>query len=219
VAHDIYHVVKPLPAGGLWVGTTGHGLSVWRDGTWTSYGKEHGLLDLWVNDVAADPDGTVWLATQTGLYAGAGGRWREHHAKGEPPPLETEFTALARQGKTLWAATMGEGLWGLRDGSWIHVPAELLPGRQVLALLVDENERLWVGSERGLSRYRYDEGFLAAPGSIASEEVKVLHLGDDGVLRAGTRSGKVYARRYGGFEEILRIDPGSGTPTPEGPSP
>lgn len=215
VAHDIYHVVKPLPGGGLGVGTTGHGLSVLADGGWTTYGKDQGLLDLWINDLVGDPDGTVWVATGAGLYAGSDGRWREHHARGEAPPLDTEFTALARQGKTLWTGTMGEGLWGLRDGSWIRVPSELLPGRQVLALLVDGEERLWVGTEHGLARYRFDEGFREVTGPLASEEVKVLHQDEAGVLRVGTRGGRVYAREGGAFVEVLRIDPETGQPAPE----
>lgn len=218
VAHDIYHVVRPLSGGDLWVGTTGEGLSVWDGERWQTHSRAQGLLDPWVNDVLEGEGDSVWVATASGLYVGPPGRWREHHAAGKAPPLDTEFTALARQGKTLWTATMGEGLWGLRDGSWIRVPAELLPGRQVLALLVDRQERLWVGTDRGLARYRFDEGFQPVPGPLAAEEVKVLQLGDDGLLHVGTRSGGVYRRRSAeglDFEEILRIDPATGEPQQE----
>lgn len=54
--------------GGLWLGFFKGGLASFRDGkiqAW--YGADDGLGDGRVNDFRFDPDGTVWLATESGL--------------------------------------------------------------------------------------------------------------------------------------------------------
>lgn len=221
VAHDIYHVVRELAGGGLWVGTTGKGLSQLEGGRWRSFGRPHGLLDLWVNDVHRGDDGVVWVGTSSGLYAGPPGAWREHRARGRPPPLESEVTALAAQGGTLWIGTAQAGLWGVRDGAWIEVPRAALPAAEVLALAVDHDQRLWVGTRRGLASYRFDEGFRAVAGNtdLAREEVKVLDVDPEGILRLGTFRGRVYERSpSGGFRRLFDPDfpvvPEDGPPGP-----
>lgn len=196
VAHDIYHVVEELPVGGLWVGTTGKGVSVLRDGTWTTYDRRHGLMSGWVNDFHADEDGTVYVATGSGLYSGPEGKWRIHEGKGTPPPLETEITALASQGNKLWVGTMLEGLWLLQRDFWIHIPREDFPSRQVLALAPDPEGNLWLGTPEGLFRYHLRTGFQPVPAAtgIPRQEVKVLHVDEGGTLRVGTLAGKLYER-------------------------
>ncbi len=55
------------PGGALWFGSSGGGLHRYKDGTWTSYTTEEGLVGNTVRDVAIAPDGTVWAATENGV--------------------------------------------------------------------------------------------------------------------------------------------------------
>ncbi len=225
VAMDIYHVLRARPDGGVWVGTTGKGLSLHRGGVWTTFATGEGLLDGWVNDVA-EHRGSVFVATGTGLYSaplaagGEPGRFGFVRAQGKAPPGEAEITALASDGPMLWVATMKHGLYGIRSDWWFPVPVGDLPHPTVHALVLDREGVLWIGTRGGLASYRLDRGFRVEPG-FADEEVKVLHVDPQGGLWIGTFSGKVLRRPAGSgdFTLVLEVGPGnnatnlpSGTP-------
>lgn len=195
VAHDIYHVIEVLRDGTVAVGTTGHGLSLYKDGAWRTLGKAEGLLDLWVNAVAEAEDGTLFVATHGGLYSGRPETGlRFHRAAGAGPDVEVEVVSLAFQGRTLWVGTATEGLFALRDGYWVPIPAEHLKDRSIPALEVDPAGTLWVGTGSGLARYRLEEGFTVPAGAPVTGEVKVLYADPEGGLWVGLFDGRVLHR-------------------------
>jgi ligand-binding sensor domain-containing protein len=210
-------VVKPLSVGGLWVGTTGKGLSVFRDGVWKSYGRKQGLLNLWVNDVLATEDGTVWVATGSGLYSGKPGSWRLFGGKGKPPPIETEVSSLVFHNKTLWVGTMLNGMWAIKHGFWIRMPPKELPSPEVLTQAADSEGTLWIGTRRGLVAYHTRAGFRTVPptSGLPEEEIKILDVDPKGVLRVGTFSGKVYERVVAKSLKQDSEDEGFGAPAPK----
>lgn len=200
---DIYHCLTRLEhATGLWAGTTGQGLSVWRGGAWTPVGRAQGLWDLWINAVADSPDGRLWVATGQGLFSGTPDQLRYHRAQGQGPPGSAEVTALAWQGSMLWVGTAKFGLFGLRGDLWYPVPASALPSQQVHALLTDREGRLWIGTRRGLARYSLRAGFHRVALPPEDHEVKVLAAGPEGQVWAGTFSGALLEARPGADPEV-----------------
>lgn len=55
--------------GTLWVGTRGSGLFAGRDGSWTRYGKEHGLLSSVIRVIHVTPSDDVWVGMAGGGLA------------------------------------------------------------------------------------------------------------------------------------------------------
>jgi signal transduction histidine kinase/DNA-binding response OmpR family regulator/ligand-binding sensor domain-containing protein len=76
--------------GQLWVGTD-QGVRVWDNTRWIQYDHNDGLIwdDCDLQGFAAEPDGTVWIGTSSGLARFTPGR----HTRPAPPPV-VEFIEL-----------------------------------------------------------------------------------------------------------------------------
>lgn len=169
LASDRIRTIAAAPNGTIWIGTREDGLH--RLDTRT--GKlEHiahdpdnpnSLSNDEVFDIAIAPDGDVWVGTLSGLN------------RIDPVNLEIERVALQHVGTegasddyirtlvfdaegTLWIGTQNTGLCALnletRGVSHnLADPADpgSLPSNQINALYIDSAERLWVGTENGLS--------------------------------------------------------------------
>ncbi|RYX83164.1 hypothetical protein EON83_15760 [bacterium] len=60
------------PAHRVWVGTASAGVAVYDEATWKRYGVWNGPLSNRINDLKVDSAGTVWGATDAGLF-----RWND----------------------------------------------------------------------------------------------------------------------------------------------
>lgn len=190
----------------LWMGTYGEGIARWRAGGWSWIGREEGLANLFVTDLAPGTEpGQVWIATDGGGLNG----WNE----GRVDPLELGsdlasgavyrvLETRADQGAAaLWLGTRSHGLIRVVEGYWrAFVPVEATPRLPVTALLVEQDERhgetLWLGTDgRGLSRWQAGRWahFDRASGALANDSVLALASwqGREGrrELWVGTRNG------------------------------
>lgn len=91
-------------------------------------------------------------------------------AESGPRPLEQDFVVRS---------------WGRESG---------LPDDRVLALLVDRNGLLWIGTRKGVSRFdgaQFTTWSRATHEVFTSEECLALAQGDDGILWVGTVDGLI----------------------------
>jgi signal transduction histidine kinase/ligand-binding sensor domain-containing protein len=175
--------------------------------------------------------GGLWLASETGLW-----RFETGHTKliRDPrlgPVTTSQSRVLIEDGSgTLWVGA-GDGLWRLaRDGtSRIELPfatPEDADRPEVECLLLDRNDRLWIGSRRGAFVYdrarqevveRLDHD-PADRQSLGSSRVTSLAEGADGVIWLGTWIGGLSShdpsaasvrtlRRQAGVAASLPADP------------
>ena len=149
--------------GGLWIGTTAHGLVHSYAGKTGMFTHNDGLSSDQVYALFEDREGTIWIATSGGLD-----QFRE-----------LPVTSLSvKQG--LSSAT-ASSVMAARDGSiWIGTPDGLnrwdhgrttiyrrrtnpgLPDDDIHSLFEDERGRIWVSSYRGLAVFEKGK-FTAAP--------------------------------------------------------
>jgi len=148
------HALAELGDGQLWAGTD---RGLWRLGPgpprpilWTGGGGETRA----VFDLLANPDGSVFAATESGLFAiGGAGASLEVHGIDLPGRGSAMVRCLERdRDGNLWAGTMGSGVYRGLGEPFVRMAPQSWPGLASLrCLLADQEGILWLGSfEHGL---------------------------------------------------------------------
>ncbi|MTV41952.1 two-component regulator propeller domain-containing protein, partial [Duganella radicis] len=148
-------------------------------------------------------DGSVWLATPSGLYrADASG---QRSVRLEAPWLDDRWYihTLVRSGELLWLGTSAEGLFQARldAGGRLQLVRHIegLTGRDVNVVLPgpDGSGFVWVGTATGLNRVARDSGAVlqrieadvADPGALTNAYVTALHSDRRGRLWVANGAG------------------------------
>ncbi len=156
---------------------------VWAGGEWGLSCYDHGKLSdflppwfdkgqfEWVNSLAEDSDGSIWLGTKLGFLH------RFHHGefttvlKSEQAPRFPLCSLYFRQPGELWMARFGFGLSRLKDGHFTHyTPAQGLPTSTINGILDDGRGFLWMTSKQGVYRIA-----LAELDTFAGQKTAEVH--------------------------------------------
>ncbi len=167
--------VLAFPSGDLWISLYGNGIVVLHQGlALTHVNTDKGLPNDMVHAFWRDPDGTVWLGTEDGLW-----RYRDR-----------QFTSAGLQGVALnclyrdregalWVGTNDRGVYRLRDGRFRQVTtAEGLHNDSPYVFLDDGLGRLWMGSGKGPFCARFDELNAVADGRAPRLVCRAFGRGD-----------------------------------------
>ena len=203
--------------GAAWIGTRGGVNVLGSNGTRVSIPLSDPEVE--VTAIAAAPDGSMWLATDspTGQALGAQVIW--------PDGRQMNFTVLEGMADNnvrdiivapagdLWFATAG-GLGHLSaDGSWGRFTrAAGLIDNDVYALASDAEGNLWIGTYAGISQLSSEgiwTNYTVADG-LAGQWVRDLATDDEGRLWCATGLG-VSIRHPDGMWETLTVADGLST--------
>ena len=142
--------------GVLWVGATGVGIFRWQEGKFAalSDASVEGLLQN-PHSLLEDKAGRIWVgAGDDFVLCRDGDQWRRYRI---PRHLARPYvSALVEEPDgTVWAGSVSEGLFQFKEGKLAVVNASSgLLDNSVMALLVDREGNLWVGTGAGLNRLR-----------------------------------------------------------------
>ncbi|MBH9552340.1 two-component regulator propeller domain-containing protein [Inhella gelatinilytica] len=203
--HPIVTALTEDAQGFIWIGTQG-GLARYdgyRLRLFTRDPTQGGLSDLYIQALAAAPEGGVWVATRGGGLL----RYRPGSDQMENVGGPRGVQALQVQGDTVWLAG-DQGLWRYQQGRmepWVGTGdggERLQTGLRALALA--PNGTLWVGGSRGLVRLT-TQGVAQPVGD--AQEVTALGVDDEGAVWVGAH-GRPLARVHGesGLEPLWRAD-------------
>lgn len=198
------------PGGSLWLGVPGRGLVrfVPADGSHAWFRRRAGVPGTLPEDrlkvVHVDPSGLLWVGGETTGISHApseGSRFTlVKDIERERPSSNNIRTFQEAADGSLWIGTEGDGLKRyLRDtGQFQYYDEEFAQALQlpavpedlrVLALLLDEHQRLWIGSNHGLfSRaqdgrlQRHQEAGRSAESDRLRHTIRSLVLDDHGHL-------------------------------------
>ena len=158
--------------------------------------------------------GYVWVGTDQGMsvYARSSSRWRREPALGgtdEPAPV----AAIVSAGATVYAGTLGQGLWRRDATGWSSVGDDTLPGLFINALRV-VGDTLWIGTiDLGLVSLDLRSGTLRSFDEINEElgpqNVTAIVAEDDATLWIGTFGAGLY-RWESGPNRITQFDVAGG---------
>lgn len=188
----------------LWVGSTygitvstplpkGHDritLEKWKSEQWNHLYRDNGLGGLRSNKIRqfnTDSSGNLWIATQDGITVFfPKGNLFDNHALRSDTDYFGEVTDLVESPhNTLWIGTTA-GLFEY-DPVARNILTRLLPEIFVSALHIDEQDRLWIGNDRGIELWSGDrlQTVLAQPGMSA----QCIRTGPDERLWIASRDG------------------------------
>jgi len=185
----------------LWIGLAGHGLAQWRGyRQWESYTVDTGLGSDVVYEVLPRPDGSVWVATGSGLYHGlprqSGYDW---HPLARLANIPVHSLQMDEEGN-LWAGVDGSGIFRIHpDGQSVdsYGTGNGLTTLHVYTLRFDGQHRLWAATQAGLfvAQPPYTR-FTRSPG-LPQTLFWTVTVSRDGSIWAGGAGG-LY--RYDGSE-------------------
>jgi signal transduction histidine kinase/ligand-binding sensor domain-containing protein len=198
-------------SGHLWIATNGAGLIRFDPTTadpaarFTRFVIGQARPSNRVNALALLTDGAVWAGTDAGVYVG---RQDSDRFTRLDLPTRTrsqdslQVLSILEYGADLWLSTTG-GLYRCRKG-----PAcENVIATAVRAIVIDREERLWVGAADGLTVWKMKDGAPSgAPDVIGTWNVLRLSRSSDGAILVASQDGRAIAVRNNQAEVLFETD-------------
>ena len=193
--HNDIRALHLDPRGTLWIGTSGGGLTRYRDGSFAPLQEPLSSSDI--RAVFMDSHGVLWIGTNQDLNCLKNGKVSVMGQR--LGGLMSARAILEDREGSLWVGTR-DGLLQLKDDKFIlYGSRNGLPVDPVRAVFEDRQGSLWVGTVGGGLARRQNGKWLTygrAQG-LTSDHVWSIAQGGDGTLWVGT---------YGGG--LLRLPPG-----------
>lgn len=172
-------------AGNIWAGTAGVVKKL--DGqVWTAYGFTQSGLTGSLTTILGSSQGGIWVGTDKGFAYFDGG---DFQVKGG---ISTTSFAEGPDG-SLWRGT-DSGLHRLSSGSRTFTVQDGLLSNTVRALALDDEGRIWAGTDRGISIYDPKASAwsqITGTTGLPYTDITRLTFTPDGELLAGTSWGAV----------------------------
>jgi diguanylate cyclase (GGDEF)-like protein len=207
----------------LWIGLVGRGLAQWRGyREWESYSAASGLASDIVYEVLPRADGSLWVATEGGLFRGArresGILWKKVAGLGGFPVHSLQMASSG----DLWIGTEthGAACIHMRTGrlEWFG-EGQGLSGKAAYTLRFDREQRLWTATEAGLFVAKAPYQKFSRITELPSTRFWAIAEGTDGTMWAGGAGGlfqyaaghwKNYTRANGlSNQEVLSLGAGA----------
>ena len=218
--------------GSLWIGTYGGGLFRYRDGVFTQYTIEQGLISRIVFEITVARDDTLWIATPDGVSTMKDGQFR-NYSMADGLSSSRVLDIHQDHGGTFWVATQG-GVDHFFEGRFIPVPAQ--PNNDVLARRFAEDSlgNLYTTDlPRGISRIENNQlvllnstlnlmDMVESPNHELwfSSRYGILRIGEQELAQAGRTDRPLNYTLFDRDEGLLTTEASDGSPniamTPDG---
>ena len=131
-----------------------------------------------VNVIAEDGNGRLWVGTTAGLWKTSGSGLEAASLRAWSAPADVTALRIDPDG-TLWAGTIGAGLWRVREGREDGFARRNgMHENQVFAILDDGLGYLWLSGNHGITRVSRDDLDAVASGRRAALTPMILGRSD-----------------------------------------
>ncbi len=146
------------PAGQLWFADVKGALHRYHNGGWETFAESAGLPGLRIESMYGAPDGSLWIATQGGVFRLLRGRITEIKLGEGEPYRYARFVGADREG-SIWIGTrVGLTRYNDKHDTFrTFTPKDGLPDPIVNMVLDDQRGSLWVGCSKGIYRVEKSE--------------------------------------------------------------
>ncbi len=160
-------------------------------------GERFAILDSFdsqISDIFADSEGTVWVATQRGLFAKK--EESDEFRPVQPEALGTYSATTIFEDKqgNLWVGTEEAGLFRIREKKKRITPDDKAYFTNIATIFEDNEGSIWVGT-RGAGIYRFREGkfmTIGGPGVFRNEIIFSVYGSKGGGMWFGSFGGGLY---------------------------
>ena len=193
----------------LWIGLAGRGLVQWRGYLeWESYSPASGLASDIVYEILPRTDGSLWVATEGGLFRGTGRQsgisWKKVAGLVGFPVHSLQMAP----GGDLWIGTETRGVARIhaRTGSvqWFG-QEQGLSGKAAYTLRFDREQRLWIATEAGLFVARAPYQKFSRITELPTTRFWAIAEGTDGTIWVGGAGG-LFGYSAGRWKNWTRAD-------------
>ena len=188
--------------GNLWLGTSGGGLVQLRPHSVHILRTAQGLPNVSSTALAQDANGRVYVGLQRGgLFVGEFGRF---DPVGGSDGLEVQnfiSSVLVTRDGVVWAGTLGDGLYGMKDGREVHFTTENgLADDDVLAVCGDSSGGVLTSTAAGTIDRFSGLGMIRFDAMQGLPETSVTAMiPTSGGLWLGTQDGQILRQENGKF--------------------
>ncbi len=186
----------------LWISTAG-GINSYKNGKIISHSvptADGAIVDASPFQILKGPDKAIWFFSFNTVKKYSNGQFSIINLPKETESIISPYScALFDKSGVLWLGNIGSGLVKIRDGrATIYTKDDGLVSNNIYLLVNDEMGDLWVGSEKGIERLKFDEGgkineikrFGSKEGFLGVENnPRAVTKDVDGNLWFGTSSG------------------------------
>ncbi|PKV66766.1 two-component regulator propeller domain-containing protein [Pontibacter ramchanderi] len=136
----------------LWIGTTDKGLMLHTSDGFYGYDLQAGLPPGGVYSIAEDSQGTIWVATGSGIYSLTKNKFVRHPILPPTHFNDILFTAT----NELWAASDSQGVYRVNAKGLIHYTTanSALPHDAVNVLNQSPDGTIWIGTANGAATFK-----------------------------------------------------------------
>jgi len=175
--------------GTVWLGCT-HGLISYESGRFTRYTCREGLSCDTVVALAEDRRGSLYAGTDGGgLNCLRQGRFTCFTERDGLADNHVSSLLYVQKDETLWIGTVNGGLSRFKHGRFANFTiGDGLPSNTIGSLIEDDQDNLWLGSNRGIIRVRRQGLNAYADGDRRPVDWRVFGL-SDGLTTVGCTGG------------------------------
>jgi ligand-binding sensor domain-containing protein/signal transduction histidine kinase len=196
--------------GDLWIGTSGRGLFLFRDGRFEAAPVREGRLPNDIRAIFQDREGDLWVGSAgEGLSRLKPRRLRPLGSESGLP--DRHYRALAHgAGNQTWIGFEGDGLWQGSEGHFepLRAVAGFDPQSNVRSLCASRDGGVWVGIWGiGLARIKEERmAVYTMANGLADPRVTALCEDSSGVLWVGSQGGQLQSWDGRQFSTLGRSD-------------
>ena len=143
----------------VWVATTGNGLLQFVNGTLSKqFGEKEGLASTYINAVAEDRQGNIWVGTDGGGTSVINDSGIVTYSTANGLSSNFVHTIYHDENSGAWIGTFGGGVNRIKDGVVSSITtAEGLFDDALFQILKDDYGRMWFTSNKGIFHVSFDE--------------------------------------------------------------
>ncbi len=194
--YDITLSVARRRNGEIWVGTDGSGIFRMLKGRFIHYTTEEGLASNTIWAIYEDRKGTVWIGADGG---GLIKYTQDSFQKFEDPMMKGEFISSITEDKkgALWVGSRdGSGIFKIEDGRVTASFKENLSAEAIWSLYADDDNNIWVGTEKGLFKIRNNKVYnYSAQNGLPTQLIYAVIDDDFGNLWLSSNIGLIRIRK------------------------
>ena len=185
--------------GNILIGTTEHGLDIFKGEQFVSYSTENGLINDQVWAITQDINNNIWFGTNGGItvYNNADTNKIFIHYNQTNNYISNEIRFFRQdKDKNIWIVTADQGIikFDLKLQSFVSQPdINSYVSYNIKALEIDKKNQLWIGTVEGLFQFDIDAKKYIRRHShesgLANNDITSLFIDSQGSLWVGSEGG------------------------------